>query len=189
MAGNEYAKIGEKRIGLEIGKKGRHAYIWLACADCGKERWVYIVRQNPSHQRCRVCEGKTRKGDKCWNWKGGRHLDSRGYVLVQLSAGDTFYPMVDHKRYVAEHRLVMAKHLGRCLAKKELVHHVNGIKADNHIENLELLSRTSHRLRTKFCGNCELKKQIKLLRWQVKELTVAVQSKLAIENGNILGRS
>lgn len=59
-----------------------------------------------------------------------------GYVLVH--APDS--PMAGVRRYVPEQRLVMAEHIGRPLKRHETVHHINGVRHDNRIENLELWS-------------------------------------------------
>ncbi len=62
-------------------------------------------------------------------WKGGRFLEpTTGYIRIA----------VGKKKYNYEHRLVMEKHIGRKLRSDETVHHINGNKTDNRIENLEL---------------------------------------------------
>jgi len=68
-------------------------------------------------------------------WKGGRSLDTKGYVLVRRWK----HPNAERSGYVREHRLVMSEYLGRPLRASELVHHVNGIKSDNRIENLQIV--------------------------------------------------
>ena len=72
------------------------------------------------------------QGKNAINWKGGKRTTKEGYVIVYVGTknGQPFYD--------AEHRLVMAKHLGRPLTSNEIVHHIDGNKSNNNIENLVL---------------------------------------------------
>jgi len=130
-------KLNDIRNGEEIGYENGK-FIWHACEICGKERWVLLQKGLPSHLKCTAC-GRKGKGNSFW--RGGRIKDNKGYVYIYVYPNDFFYSMTTKDRnYIAEHRLVMAKHLNRCLLPWEVVHHKNGIKGDNRLENLKLLS-------------------------------------------------
>jgi len=51
------------------------------------------------------------------------------------------HPNSSNRGRIAEHRFIMCEHLGRSLKKNESVHHKNGVRTDNHIENLELWNK------------------------------------------------
>lgn len=82
--------------------------------------------------------GHQNRGINNSRWKGGRKL-SWGYVMVYMPS----HPK-QVKNYVAEHRLVMEKHLGRYLNSNEVIHHKNEIRSDNRIENLILTDPSEH---------------------------------------------
>ena len=143
-------QIGDIRKREEVGLKGDSYVVWAACETCGKERWVAFNKKRNKRisKRCYLCSGRlnalnhTREGHP--RWKGGRLKTTDGYIAVYLRPNDFFYSMT-RKNYILEHRLVMAKHLGRCLHSWEIVHHKNHIKDDNQIENLQLVTDDRHK--------------------------------------------
>lgn len=134
-------QLGEIARGRDIGRKGPATrYLWHACERCGTERWTTLVRGEPIRHFCRRCAQLNGPSGKNHHlWKTGRSM-TRGYVVVAIQDDDPFFSMSKTHRRILEHRLVMARYLGRCLESWEIVHHRNGVKDDNRIENLALLT-------------------------------------------------
>jgi len=87
-----------------------------------------------------VTRGPVRKGRDHPSWNGGRSITGEGYVRVKRDPADAHLITPSSNGYVLEHRLVMARKLGRPLKRSETVHHKNGDKADNAEGNLQLRS-------------------------------------------------
>ena len=116
----------------------------VKCGTCGQVRMLRTARVAGSTDVTGLCTGCARAGSKSALWKGGRSKHPTGYMKIRLTPDHIFFCMADKHRLVSEHRLVMAQHIGRPLEDHEVVHHKNGIKDDNRIENLELLTRRLH---------------------------------------------
>jgi hypothetical protein len=68
-------------------------------------------------------------------WNGGRRKSGNGYTYLLVGQD---HPMADKRGQVLEHRFVMSEAIGRTLQSNEQVHHINGDRADNRLENLQL---------------------------------------------------
>lgn len=93
------------------------------CSVCGK------LKQRKSNL-CKTCYLQSKQ----YPYSKTKHLNKDGYYYVYYRA----HPFADKSGRVLEHRIIMEQKLGRFLQSFENIHHKNGIKSDNKIENLEL---------------------------------------------------
>lgn len=116
---------------------GRGTACSKSCAARG-DRNPFYGRKHSAESMARAVKtkrarGKILTGPRNPSWKGGRYVAKNGYVVIRVDG---------IQRH--EHRVVMERHLGRPILSSEMVHHINGNKSDNRIENLEVMSRADH---------------------------------------------
>lgn len=115
-----------------VWKNHTHPYLGKTGEQCPT-----FGRKASKETRQKMSEIQRRRAEEARLY---RKFHSGGYVLVY----EPLNPSADRGGYVLEHRLVMERHLGRHLTSDEIVHHLNENKADNRIENLELVTRSNH---------------------------------------------
>ena len=119
-----------------------HSVIRAWMDKCGiKRRSIGEAKKTPL---ARKKHHKAMSMEKHPNWKGGR-VNENGYIKIKKLN----HPHRNKSGYIREHRLIMERYLKRFLQPHEIIHHKNGIKDDNRIENLELSIKGRHSLKYK----------------------------------------
>lgn len=123
------------------------------CPDCGQLKARKAAR-------CRTCENRRRNGERrgplSATWKGGRTRHADGYIEVNVDG-----------RKVLEHRLVWQQAHGP-IPPTVHIHHLNGIKTDNRLENLAATDAEGHQHRRRMVEPYE--QRIKELEARIREL-------------------
>jgi len=137
--------LGQIATGKELGKRGSATdrLIWQACPICGKRRWVYLKKGKPEYDLCYNCSNKIkstgRKQARNNNWKGGQFY-KYGYVFILRPA----HLRSNNNGYVKRAIVILEDKLGRPLLPGMDSHHINGIKDDDHPENLLEVPHNEH---------------------------------------------
>jgi HNH endonuclease len=128
-----WLRLGDVLADRPIGRRVNDACTVAACG-----------RPATKNQMCQTHNDRKRKfgdvqADKPIREVAGTGYLNHGYLVVPVPAELRY--LADGETATGEHRFVMAQHLGRALRADESVHHRNGDRLDNRIENLELWSR------------------------------------------------
>jgi hypothetical protein len=127
---NRFTVIKPVRIG---GKKK-----WECLCDCGNIKYHLFHDLSSRKVKSCGCYGKETArnrmlGDNNFGWKGGNGFkNSRGYIEIKHGLN----------RGKLQHRVVYEEYYNVKLQPSQSIHHINGDRADNRIENLELWDKS-----------------------------------------------
>lgn len=129
-----------------VGNKGRTALVVERdCIDCDRTYDVIVCQVRADFKRGRKMIGR------CKPCRNDGIITKDGYVWMLRPR----HPRAYSGKYVPQHILVMEEKLGRYLdSKNESVHHINGDRSDNRIENLQLRTRYHGKGQARVCGDC-----------------------------------
>lgn len=103
-----------------------------------KKAYSLGFRKSPSVEF--INRSNAHGGSKSPNWNGGVSISSKGYRLIK----NPEHHRADSRGYVLEHILIFEKECGIIIPNNCCVHHINGIKNDNRIENLCMMTHSAH---------------------------------------------
>lgn len=153
-------QCGKEYIGNRKSKRCQeciHPVFFKICEQCGKE-----YRQTKQNKRTRFCSircmadsrttlvtmkcaecGKEFKRKPSQVERASKNFCSKDcFTNNRRGSGNPNYYV--KRNYKREHRTVMENYLGRKLGRYEVIHHINGNKQDNRIENLQIMTNSEH---------------------------------------------
>lgn len=122
ISNEELLKLFPERTYVSIYKKARKLGIY-------KNKNIEFINRSIA-----------RKGEKASNWNGGRRKTSKGYIQILKPN----HPRSDSAGYVMEHIVVFEEETGIRIPPNCCIHHLNGVKSDNRIENLCMMTHAAH---------------------------------------------